>query len=75
MRVEDMCNKYLCQEVRNALINADITRAEEIRLRVGKNIKINIIRHVENFLLLNSLNVILPNKYTEANINNIPIDL
>ncbi len=40
MRVEDMCNKYLCQEVRNALINADITRAEEIRLRVGKNIKI-----------------------------------
>lgn len=35
-----MCNKYLCQEVRNALINADITRAEEIRLRVGKNIKI-----------------------------------
>lgn len=40
MRVEDMCNKYLCQEVRNALINADIKRAEEIRLRVGKNIKI-----------------------------------
>lgn len=40
MRVEDMCNKYLCQEVRNALINADITRVEEIRLRVGKNIKI-----------------------------------
>ncbi len=48
MRVEDMCNKYLCQEVRNALINADITRAEEIRLRVGKNIKIKYSNREKN---------------------------
>lgn len=48
MRVEDMCNKYLCQEVRNALINSDITRVEEIRLRVGKNIKIKYSNREKN---------------------------
>ena len=48
MRVEDMCNKYLCQEVRNALINNDISKAEEIRLRVGKNIKIKYSNSEKN---------------------------
>lgn len=45
MNVYDMCSKYLCDTVREAVIGADINKAEEIRIRIGKNI---IIKYTDS---------------------------
>lgn len=40
MSVYDMCNKYLCDNIRNAVSKVNLERAEEIRLRTDKPIRI-----------------------------------
>ena len=40
MRVVEMCNKYLCENVRRAVMSRNVERAEEIRLRLNKAVRI-----------------------------------
>lgn len=40
MNVYDMCNKYLCDNVRRAVMCRNLDLAEEIRLRLGKAVRI-----------------------------------
>ncbi len=40
MRVYEMCRKYLCESVRKSVLGCNINSAEEIRLRLGRNIRI-----------------------------------
>lgn len=40
MKIYEMCNKYLCESVRKAVLSRNIDLAEEIRLRIGRTIRI-----------------------------------
>lgn len=40
MRVYDMCSKYLCDTVRRQIISLNLERAEEIRLRLGRALRV-----------------------------------
>ncbi|MDO5388816.1 MAG: ATPase, T2SS/T4P/T4SS family [Clostridia bacterium] len=40
MKVIEMCSKYLCENVRKAVLSCDLENAEEIRLRLNREVKI-----------------------------------
>lgn len=44
MRVFELCSKYLCDSVRRAVLSVDIESAEEIRLRLGKAVRIKYLK-------------------------------